>query len=101
MIITFDGITDEALDAIIDRFNNAHHAKSPFGISREEAAALARHDAERKAEKDRAIKEELKKFKELIHEAKAGKNDLKPNGGYIKINRFAFQMTQEVWDQIA
>lgn len=65
-----------------------------------EAEAKAKAEAERaiaEAAKNAEIAAELEEFKQWVREAKAGHNDLRPDGGYLKIGKYAFKMTPEVW----
>ena len=99
LTITFDGITEKELDDIIDKVNNRQGARHALIDKDEEIELLALAAAKKKAEEAQR-KQELNEFLQAVREAKAGKNDLKPNGGYLKIGRFAFQMTQDVWDHV-
>jgi hypothetical protein len=97
--ITFDGITEKELNDIIDKVNNHNGARHALMDKDEEVELMALALAKKKAEEAQR-KQELDEFLQLVREAKAGRSDLKPNGGYLKIGRFAFQMTQDVWDHV-
>ena len=68
------------------------HAEAAAKREAEAAARAAAHKAE--------VEAEFHEFEERVREAKAGHNDLTPNGCFLKIRKYAFRMTPEIWEQI-
>lgn len=104
MLIVFDGISPEELDDIIDRINfHRGFGPDPAKCREEQAASELRakiakeqEEAARKAQ----LEEEYEEFKRLVRASKHGGNDLKPNGGWLKIRRFCFQLTPEIFELV-
>ena len=99
MIVAFDNITPDELNAIIDKINARRGFVDEKAEAARAAAALRTKIAKEELATDaREWRKEYEEFKELVREAKRGKNDLKPTGGWIKIRRFCFELTKEIFD---
>ena len=104
--VFLDGFTEEEVREL-----NIRRAYALLGITEDD---IRRHEEERAAEElrnkiaaeqDRAEyeaqwRQEYEEFKQRIRDAKLGKNDLKPNNHWLKIRRFCFRLTQEIFDLV-